>query len=268
MQSAHSTWGWVDGVPTRRACASADAPTWCVSGQADLIGLVSRLGDDASAEHLLDDRATDVAGLLDVLVVVAHGRVVGHRCRRSCVVAAPRPTPPPPTPPATSRRADAERAAANDSRTALAPRACLASAPAVTALAPEDPDESLGAIPCRRRASPGHRGCRSTGAGPGGAAEAGAAGAVAQSGAGPVGLPQPALSCSERDDIGLRPASTAADHPSPPRGRSRARVVAARAARIMTGAGITPRPTRAHREPPEPPASPDRLALVVTLRIG
>ena len=92
-------------VPTRRGGGRTVCPLDVLAdplthrpgasaGQADLIGLVSRLGDDASAEHLLDDRATDVAGLLDVLVVVAHGRVVGHRCRRSCVVAAPRPKTP------------------------------------------------------------------------------------------------------------------------------------------------------------------------------
>jgi hypothetical protein len=34
---------------------------------------------DAASEHLLDDGSPDVVGLLDVLVVVAHGRVVGDR---------------------------------------------------------------------------------------------------------------------------------------------------------------------------------------------
>ena len=42
--------------------------------------------DHATAEDLLDDGAADVAGLLDDLVVVAHGRVVRERLARLLVI--------------------------------------------------------------------------------------------------------------------------------------------------------------------------------------
>ena len=94
-------------------------------------GSVVELLDDAAAEHLLDDGAPDVAGLLDVLVVVADGRVVGDRRRDS----GRRPW-------STRAAGSRDRAWANDGHaTALAPR----TAERVGAVPPDDRPAAPGA---------------------------------------------------------------------------------------------------------------------------
>src|SRR6478752_1374960 len=88
-----------------------------------------------------------------------------------------------------------DRAWANDCRTALAPRTA----------------ESVGASP---PAAPPAEAAPVGGAADGDAADGDArAGPVAQSGAGPVVDPQPALSWSERPETGLSPASASAAPP-------------------------------------------------------
>ena len=93
-----------------------------------------------------------------------------------------------------------DRAWAKDCRTALAPRTaeCVGTSPPAGALATADVGAAAAAVPAGPEAvdSP--------------------AGPVAQSGAGPVAEPQPALSSRERPDTGLSPASARADAPRDP----------------------------------------------------